>query len=61
MPQNITRTHYHPAGEFNFKDHHAISISPCTPSELGALCDEIELRNLSLSGVGVYFSITHPG
>jgi len=40
--------HYHPAGEFKFEDHHSISISPCTPSELGELCDEIERRNLAL-------------
>ncbi len=46
MPLKFIRIHYHPAGEFKFEDHHSISISPCTPSELGALCDEIELRNL---------------
>ncbi len=47
MPWKITRIHYHPAGELKFVDHDSISISPRTPSELSALCDEIELRNLS--------------
>jgi hypothetical protein len=46
MPQKIAQMHYHPADEFKFVDHHTISISPFTPSELGELCDKIELREL---------------
>jgi hypothetical protein len=46
----------HPAGEFKFKDHHTISVSPCTPSELGELCDEIELRIFGLSEGSEYLS-----
>jgi hypothetical protein len=48
MPQKGTERNHHPAGEFKFVDHCTISISPFTPSELGVLCDEIELRNLRL-------------
>ena len=46
MPQEIIQTHYRQAGEFKFKDRYSINISPSTPSELGELCDRIELRNL---------------
>ena len=51
MPQEISQRHHHPAGEFNFVNHHSISISPCSPSELGERCDESELRFL-LNAVG---------
>ena len=46
IPLKIIRMHYHLAGELKFGGTHSISISPRTPSELGGLCDEIELRNL---------------
>ena len=44
-PQKIAQIRHHPAGEFKFADHPIISISPCTSSELGELCAEIDLRN----------------
>ena len=48
MQQKVTRMYCHPAGEFKFQDHFAINISTWTPSELGKLCVEIELRILGL-------------
>jgi hypothetical protein len=53
MRQEITRLHYHPAGEFKFEDHPSISISLCTPSELGELRVEIERRNLDHGRIGL--------
>lgn len=46
MGQEFTRIHDHPVGDFKFEDNNAMGISLFTSSELGALCEEIEQRNL---------------
>ncbi len=46
MPQELAEMNHHPGGELKFADQLTISVSPCSPSDLCELCDEIELPNL---------------
>ena len=48
MPQEIAQLRHHPVGECKFTAQFTTSASPCSPSELCELDDEIKPQSLEL-------------